>query len=193
MSQIRQIRATNMTTPRKESRRAIQERLTEALGIPVTPKMVRCWEDKNFPLDDAEALRLKLADQERNPLKGLAGDSEDAAEGEHADIEELIRQLQSAADYDVARKLKTQIDGLKSAYQLREAAGSYVSLGVIEEAVTRICSSVKGSIMRLEADLPPMLEGLSPARMQQIIRQKIDETLTLLSDEVARIGQDDAE
>ena len=182
-----------MTTSRKETRKAIQERLTEALGIPVTPKMVRYWEGKNYPLDDIEALRAKLANQEQNPLKESASGDQDAPEGEHADIEDLIRQLQSAADYDVARKLKTQIDGLKSAYQLREAAGSYVSLGVIEEAVTRICSSVKGSIMRLEADLPPMLEGLSPARMQQIIRQKIDETLTLLSDEVARIGQDDAE
>jgi hypothetical protein len=182
-----------MTGTRKESRRAIQERLSDALGINVTPKMVRCWQDGDYPLDDIDALRAKLANQERNPLKAIATEDGDAPEGEHADIEDLIRQLQSAADYDVARKLKTQIDGLKSAYQLREAAGSYVSLGVIEEAVTRICSSVKGSIMRLEADLPPMLEGLSPSRMQVIIRQKIDETLTLLSDEVGRIGQEDAE
>lgn len=182
-----------MAAPRKESRRAIQERLSEVLGINVTPKMVRYWQEKNYPLDDPEALRAKLANQEHNPLKAAAADGEEPPEGEHADIEDLIRQLQSAADYDVARKLKTQIDGLKSAYQLREAAGSYVSLGVIEEAVTRICSSVKGSIMRLEADLPPMLEGLTPARMQLIIRQKIDETLTLLSDEVARIGQEDSE
>lgn len=183
-----------METTRKESRKATQIRLTSALGFPVTPKMVRCWETKGFPLDDPEALRAKLADQERSGLPSVASDApDDGGDEQHADIEDLIEQLQSAANYDVARKLKTQIDGLKSAYQLREAAGSYVSLGVIEEAVTRICSSVKGSIMRLEADLPPMLEGLSPARMQQIIRQKIDETLTLLSDEVARIGREDAD
>jgi phage terminase Nu1 subunit (DNA packaging protein) len=86
------------------------------------------------------------------------------------------------------RKLKAEAD--RGELLVAKERGQLIPVDVVEEAVTRICSAVKGSIMRLEADLPQMLEGLSPARMQQIIRQKIDEILTALSDDVARIGTD---
>ena len=106
------------------------------------------------------------------------------------DIETIIGQLAAATDKHQAQTVKTQIDGLLNAYKLREAAGKYVSRSKVEEDLIRIGSAVKGAILRMEADLPPMLEGMTPAKMQKTIRQKVDEVLTTLSDATSEIWND---
>jgi hypothetical protein len=43
----------------------------------------------------------------------------------------------------------------------------------------------------MEADLPPMLDGASPATMQRIIREKTDEVMTSLADAANEVWKDD--
>jgi hypothetical protein len=103
------------------------------------------------------------------------------------DIEQIIGQLSGVTDKHQAQTVKIQIDGLLNAYKLREAAGKYVARAMVEEALIRIAAAVKASVRRMEADLPPMLEGADPAGMQRIIREKVDEVMTTLSDATAEV------
>jgi len=50
---------------------------------------------------------------------------------------------------------------------------------------------VKAAIMRMEADLPPMLEGMEPAAMQRTIRGKVDEVMATLADESSKVWESD--
>lgn len=107
------------------------------------------------------------------------------------DIEAIISQLGAVTDKHQAQTIKIQIDGLLNAYKLREAAGKYVSRIKVEEDLIRIGAAVKGAILRMEADLPPMLEGMSPSKMKKTIRQKVDEVLSTLSDATSEVWRDD--
>ena len=107
------------------------------------------------------------------------------------DIESIIGQLANVTDKHQAQTIKIQIDGLLNAYKLREAAGKYVARAKVEEDLIRIGAAVKGAVLRMEADLPPMLEGMTPAKMQKVIRQKVDEVLSTLSDASAEIWNDE--
>lgn len=118
-------------------------------------------------------------------------DSPDDIDPTSIDIESIIRQLASVGDKHEATTRKIQIDGLLNAYKLREAAGKYVSRSMVEEALIRIGSAVKAAVMRMEADLPPMLEGMEPASMQKIIREKVDEVMQTLSDESSKVWQNE--
>jgi len=62
---------------------------------------------------------------------------------------------------------------------------------MVEESMLRIGAAVKAAIMRMEADLPPMLEGMTPAGMQKVIREKVDEVLSTLSDANAQIWKEE--
>jgi transcriptional regulator with XRE-family HTH domain len=107
------------------------------------------------------------------------------------DIEAIIRQLSTVTDKHQAQTVKTQIDGLLNAYKLREAAGKYVSKATVDTALVRIAAAVKAAILRMEADLPPQLEGADPPTMQRIIRGKVDEVMAMLSDESSKIWEAD--
>ena len=109
------------------------------------------------------------------------------------DIESIIGQLANVTDKHAAQTVKLQIDGLVNAYKLREAAGKYVSRTKVEEDLIRIGAAVKGAILRMEADLPPMLEGMTPAQMQKVIREKTEEILNALSDASHDIWKDSEE
>jgi hypothetical protein len=108
------------------------------------------------------------------------------------DIEAIIRQLSNVTDKHQAQTVKIQIDGLLNAYKLREAAGKYVAKAMVDEALIRIAAAVKAAILRMEADLPPQLEGCDPPAMQRIIRGKVDEIMGMLSESTAKIWENDA-
>jgi hypothetical protein len=109
------------------------------------------------------------------------------------DIEQIIHQLSNVTDKHQAQTVKIQIDGLLNAYKLREAAGRYVSKTTVEESLIRIGATFKAALLRMEADLPPALEGMNPSAMQKTIRGKIDEVLRTLSDEYGKVyGQVDS-
>jgi phage terminase Nu1 subunit (DNA packaging protein) len=115
-------------------------------------------------------------------------DQTTAANDRHAvELEELITQVKSARTYNDARTLKLQIEALRSGYALTVEQERYCSLKKVMDSMGMIAAGVRASIMRLEADLPPMLEGLSPSKMQKIIREKIDEVMTALSESSSEV------
>jgi hypothetical protein len=71
--------------------------------------------------------------------------------------------------------------------KLAKEEGSLISLAETKDALSRIGAAVKAAIARLEADLPPLLEGLSPAQMQKIVRGKCDEVLAQIEDASSKV------
>lgn len=180
----------------KRQRTALDRAAEIGVSIPTLNSWKRCGVDT----DDDEQIRQRIARMRNIPptLKPewlpkipqpihAPGEQDPTA----IDIEAIIQQLSAVTDKHQAQTVKLQIDGLLNAYKLREAAGKYVARATVDEALIRIAAAVKAAVLRMEADLPPMLEGMDPAAMQRTIRGKVDEVMTMLSDETAKIWQND--
>jgi hypothetical protein len=176
-------------------RKTLNARAAE-IGIAVTA--LRSWQRCGCDVFDDQQVRDRLAKARKLP-DGLKPEwmpsvpvepvlSDDPTE---FDIETTIRRLASTTDKHQAQTVKLQIDGLLNAYKLREAAGKYVPRSTVEEALIRVGSAVKAAIMRMEADLPPMLDGMDPPSMQRAIRGKVDEVMAVLSDESSKVWESD--
>lgn len=117
--------------------------------------------------------------------------TENNEDGENPVIDALVRRLQARdISYADARTIKMQVDGMRAAVQLQADMGKLISLQEVREVAMRIGAGVKAAIMRFQADLPPMLEGLPPAKMQKIIQEKGDEVLRWLSGETEAMTAD---
>ena len=173
---------------------AKQTKMERAGQIGVSYPCLRNWERCGVDIWSDDDVRAKLARMRNLPpnLKPefmptrsapIEPPGEDPTQ---IDIESIIGQLSSVTDKHQAQTVKLQIDGLLNAYKLREAAGKYVARAMVEESLIRIGATFKAALMRLEADLPPMMEGMDPPKMQQTIRDKIDEVLRSLEDEYAK-------
>jgi hypothetical protein len=179
-----------MSTPTLEDRAA-----TIGASVPA----LRSWKRCGVDIFDDDQVKAKVAKMRNLPpdLKPeflprvaavIATDPDDPTS---IDIEAIISELKSTTDKHQAQTVKLKIDGLINAYKLREAAGRYVSRSKVEENLIRIGAAVKGAVLRMEVDLPPMLEGMTPPQMQNLIRQKTDEVLATLSDAASQIWQDE--
>ena len=151
---------------------------------------VDVWDDAQVKDKIARCRNLpKTLKDEWKPVPATPPPSDPIESSDHT--ERLISELAHCTDKHDAQRIKTQIDGLVNSFKLREAAGSYVSRAMVEESMLRIGAAVKAAIMRMEADLPPMLEGMAPAGMQKVIREKVDELLSTLSDANAQIWNEE--
>jgi len=107
--------------------------------------------------------------------------------GDAHELEELVRQVKAARTYNDARTLKVQIDALRSGYALEVEQNRYCSLAHIEDGMDVIASVVRNAIKRMEADLPPMLEGLDAAGMKRTIAEKSAQVIQIIYDEGERL------
>jgi len=98
------------------------------------------------------------------------------------ELEGLIQQVKSARTYNDARTLKLQIEALRSGYSLTVEQDRHCTVAEIMDAMTGVAASVRAAIMRMEADLPPMLEGMAAPVMQRAIRAKVDEVMQVIQD-----------
>ncbi len=110
---------------------------------------------------------------------------------ENADIQSLKDQLLRTVDRNEAQRMKTQIDGLLSAQKLEVLNASYISMIDTKAAFTKLGSIIRAGIMRMQADLPPALEGQSPSRMAKIIGESAEKLLTELSETESELWQSD--
>lgn len=183
---------TKKTTTKKLTRTA------RAAQIGCSVQHLANWTRCGVDVFDDEDVRRRIAKMRSLPPdlkpewhpKTASITMPDGSDPTQIDIEEIIRQISTATDKHSAQTVKTQIDALLNAYKLREAAGKYVPKSIVEEALMRIGSAVKGAVLRMEADLPPMLEGATPAAMQRMIREKTDEVMATLSDAAADVWKD---
>ena len=175
-------------------------RQERAAWIGVSVQSLSNWERGGLDVWDDGQVREKIA-RMRNlpptlkpewlPVVPKPANSPPQDDPTQIDIEAIIHQLASVTDKHQAQTVKIQIDGLLNAYKLREAAGKYVSKATVDTALVRIAAAVKAAILRMEADLPPQLEGADPPTMQRIIRGKVDEVMAMLSDESSKIWEAD--
>lgn len=86
-------------------------------------------------------------------------------------IKLLEQQALAAQDYDASRFIRTKIQSLKELLQLQILAGDYEHNDKVAEDYTKIGHALKASALRLQADLPGMLEGLTAAQMKPRIRE----------------------
>lgn len=178
-----------------------QTRMDRAAQIGISIPTLNSWTRCGVDVFKDEEVRKRIAKMRNLPpdlkpewhpqiAKPINAPGEDPTQ---IDIEQIIHQLSNVTDKHQAQTVKIQIDGLLNAYKLREAAGRYVSKTTVEESLIRIGATFKAALLRMEADLPPALEGMDPAAMQQTIRGKIDEVLRTLSDEYGKVyGQADS-
>lgn len=171
-----------------------------AVQIGVSTQTLTSWQKNGVDIFDDDSVRAKLARMrnipptikpEWTPAKAPSIPMPAGEDPTQIDIEAIIGNLSIATDKHQASMVKIQIDGLLNAYKLREAAGKYVARAKVEEDLIRIGAAVKGAVLRMEADLPPMLEGMSPSKMKKTIRQKVDEVLSTLSDATSEIWNDE--
>lgn len=166
------------------SLRSTAARLTEQMGWNVTQKMVRDWKDKGYPLDDPQALEKRLRNQERlpkgMPSKKLAtqtpqnkpaqseGLSESAVE---AQLRDMYERLLAVTDYEEARTLRTQMQGIKDILKELREQNRYILKETAQAAGAQAAVSVRGELEKLEDALPPILDGLTALQMKNKLRE----------------------
>jgi phage terminase Nu1 subunit (DNA packaging protein) len=124
---------------------------------------------------------------QRSKTEGASNMERSGVTGDAQELAELVRQVKAARTYNDARTLKVQIDALRAGYSLETEQERYCSIAQIEDGMDGIAAVVRNSIKRLEADLPPMLEGLDAAQMKRIIGEKIAQVIQTIHDEGQRL------
>lgn len=86
------------------------------------------------------------------------------------------------AEMHAARLRKLKAEAKSAELKAGELEGRLIALDEVEQAFTKIGSITKGLMMRMQADLPPMLEGQTASRMAVIIGEAVNAILTQMSD-----------
>ncbi len=90
-----------------------------------------------------------------------------------------------------ARLRKLQAEAQLKELELEKQRGELISIAEVLEGVARIGAATRSAIVRMEADLPPMLEGLTAPAMQRVVRQVVDQVLGELSDQGNKLVESD--
>jgi phage terminase Nu1 subunit (DNA packaging protein) len=120
---------------------------------------------------------------QKSKTEGASHMERSGVTGDAQELAELVRQVKAARTYNDARTLKVQIDALRAGYALEVEQERYCSMMQIEDGMDGIAAVVRNSIKRLEADLPPMLEGLDAAGMKRLISEKTAIVIQTIYDE----------
>ena len=98
-----------------------------------------------------------------------------------------MAQVRNATNYDTARTLKTQIDGIHKLRQIEILEGDYIHNDEVVTDMTRIGSAMQAGLKQLSADLPAMLEGLPAAQSKKVIAKVGIKLMGLLSDQFSKL------
>lgn len=169
-------------------------KINRAKEIGVSYQVLRNWERLGVDVMDNESVTNHLRNIRKMPSGINAEFLPDTGGGTIKDISEidldkLKLDLVNAQDRNTAQTIKTQIDGLLNLYKVEAAAGKYISRDKAGEEMVRVGVTFKAAIKRLEADLPPMLEGAGPEQMQKMIGEKCDEILRAMLEEYKKIDE----
>lgn len=162
-----------------ESQRAAAARLSAELGVEIDRESVRRLQAKEVNLHDLDAVRHAFRMMERSPLSKIEpppdsselGDIEFPGDGrltpEAIDqrLNALQRELLNAKDYEVARKVRTQIAGIKDLIKVETERGTLMLTSDAQAAGISAGNASRGAWEKIAADLPPMLEGLTAMQM----------------------------
>ena len=103
------------------------------------------------------------------------------------DERSLKAQALSASDYTEARFFWTKLRSLREAKQIDILDQKHIHRDEVIDDMTKIGHGVKSALLRLQNDLPAALEGLTAPQIQGVIKIKVREILTDLSDSTSRL------
>ena len=86
------------------------------------------------------------------------------------------------AEMHAARLRKLKAEAELAELRAGELERRLIALDEVEQAFTKIGTVTKSLLLRMQADLPPMLEGQSPARMSKIIGEAVEAVLCAMND-----------
>jgi hypothetical protein len=154
-----------------------------SVAIGVSVATLAHWENDGCNIEDDDAVKAHVAKLQKHP-KTINPEYLPQPEQltETPDISVLKENLLRTLDEKEAKRIKTQIEGLLSAQKLEVLNASYISMIDVKEAFTKLGAIIRAGIMRMQADLPPALEGQSPSRMAKIIGESAEKLLTELSE-----------
>lgn len=98
---------------------------------------------------------------------------------------DLMGRLRTVDNYDEARTLKTQIDGMYKLRQIEIQNREYIHRDEIMNDMMRIGRGLQAAHNKCQADLPAILEGLSAAQMKGKIRDYMLKLDAQLHDEAS--------
>ena len=102
-------------------------------------------------------------------------------------LEQMEHAIRSATDIDSVKILKEKVMALKGIVAVQQETRELVPAGEVRQSMTRAVAAARGELLKLSADLPPRLDGLSAAKMQPVIREAVIEVLTRLADETSQL------
>lgn len=146
-----------------KQKRATPTHAEIAKAIGVSTRRVTQLKGEGMPMDSVEAAMAW-----RDEIAGSA----DSAEQLRLERIKLVREQRTAKEIDNAK-----------------ARRELVPIGEVIADIGTVVSAARGELLKLSADLPPRLDGLSPPRMQVVIREAIIDVLTRLSDETSSLYQ----
>lgn len=153
---------------KKKKRPQTMEYYTEKYGLDETT--LRKYEKLGMSLDDEEAIKAYKAINSMD----IFDDSGD-------DIPELKRRQL------IAQTIKTEKEAVKVEIQLQKEMRKLIDLKELEETYLFLGNKLKGMLNRLEAELPPVLDGLPAEQMAKVIREKLDAIYEYFEKEVKDI------
>ena len=180
-------------TPKGRPKTTRMEMIRErALAIGVGSSTLAHWENDGCDITDDDSVKAHVAKLQRRP-KTINPEYYTPPEelDETPDMAFLKTSLLRTTDERDARRLATQIKGLADAEKLEILQSKYIAMDEVKSAYIKLGSVIRAGIMRLQADLPPILEGRTPAEMAKRIGEAADKLLTELSSNAAEVWGDD--
>ncbi len=123
----------------------------------------------------------------------LPESSDDLPDPTEQTIEEIERLIKCSTSYDEIKIYKAKLDGLKVAVTVRTATRDLIPIGEVRQAATRVVSAARAEFLKLTADLPPRLEGLTASKCQKILREAVTAILARLADETSELYKEENE
>ena len=163
-----------------------------SVAIGVSTGTLAHWQNDGCDITDDDSVKAHVAKLQRRP-KTINPEYYTQPEelDETPDMAFLKTSLLRTTDERDARRLATQIKGLADAEKLEILQSKYIAMDEVKSAYIKLGSVIRAGIMRLQADLPPVLEGRTPAEMAKRIGEAADKLLTELSSNAAEVWGDD--
>lgn len=175
------------------------QKLTRLIGIPeselidliskrtgLSATNLRNWRKLGIDIEDENELKkhIRLLNAQPRNLKPefLEPESHPIDPNLPRDLETLKTELLHTKDKHEASRLNSQISGLLQAQKLEVLNGKYISIDEQAALMAKIGNAIRAMVLRMQSDLPPILDGASPATMQKKINEYGSKILQLLTD-----------
>ena len=105
-------------------------------------------------------------------------------------LEQMEHAIRSATNIDDVKILKEKVLALKGIVAVQTDTRELVPVGEVRQSMTKVVSAARGELLKMSADLPPRVEGLSAPQIQRVIRDSVIEILARLADETSALYAD---